>query len=121
MTVKSQENYCDYHNLKDVKKEIYFLFLCYSSFAKVRSRCELHMVADHLGFLHGECKSMVQGERCRDLQNMYPLLRSVSGGVQVLVLHVMDHIKQQGLEAVTGLRGDNVIYLFSNNHFLFSE
>lgn len=84
---------------------------CYSSFAKVRSRCELHMVADHLGFLHGECESMVQGERCRDLQNMYPLLRSVSGGVQVLVLHVMDHIKQQGLEAVTGLRGENVIFL----------
>uniref|UniRef100_A0A1B6HVB3 Cullin-2 n=1 Tax=Homalodisca liturata TaxID=320908 RepID=A0A1B6HVB3_9HEMI len=83
-------------------------FLHYSSYSKVRSRCELHMVADHLSFLHGECESMVQQERHSDLRNMYPLLRSVSGGVQVLITHVMNHIKQQGLEAVTGLRGDNV-------------
>lgn len=105
------------------EKDLFKIFFCYSSFAKVRSRCELHMVADHLGFLHGECKSMVQGERCRDLQNMYPLLRSVTGGVQVLVLHVMDHIKQQGLEAVTGLRGDNVIIFFQQlfSYILFSE
>uniref|UniRef100_A0A1B6LDY5 Cullin-2 n=1 Tax=Graphocephala atropunctata TaxID=36148 RepID=A0A1B6LDY5_9HEMI len=83
-------------------------FLHYSSYSKVRSRCELHMVADHLSFLHGECETMVQQERHSDLRNMYPLLRSVSGGVQVLITHVMNHIKQQGLEAVTGLRGDNV-------------
>ncbi|XP_054268118.1 cullin-2-like isoform X1 [Macrosteles quadrilineatus] len=83
-------------------------FLHYSSYSKVRSRCELHMVADHLSFLHGECEAMVQQERCKDLANMYPLLRSVPSGVQVLIAHVMNHIKQQGLEAVTGLRGDNV-------------
>lgn len=66
------------------------------------------MVADHLSFLHGECKAMVNQERKKDLANMYPLLRSISSGVSVLIGHVMDHIKQQGLEAVTGLRGDNV-------------
>ncbi|XP_075213693.1 cullin 2 [Lycorma delicatula] len=83
-------------------------FLHCSSYSKVRQRCELHMVADHLSFLHGECKAMVSQERRRDLANMYPLLRSITGGVSVLINHVMEHVKQQGLEAVTGLRGDNV-------------
>lgn len=83
-------------------------FLHYSSHSKVRQRCEQHMVADHLNFLHGECKPMVTQERRRDLANMYPLLRSVNNGVNVLITHVMEHIKQQGLEAVTELRGDNV-------------
>lgn len=83
-------------------------FLHCSSYSKVRQRCEQHMVADHLEFLHGECKAMVSQERRHDLANMYPLLRSVPSGVSVLINHVMEHVKQQGLEAVTGLRGDNV-------------
>lgn len=83
-------------------------FLSESSFPKVRTRCEQHMVADHLGFLHGECETMVTRERRKDLANMYTLLKSVNGGLAVLINHVRDHIKQQGLEAVTGLRGENV-------------
>uniref|UniRef100_A0A1B6DHH6 Cullin-2 n=1 Tax=Clastoptera arizonana TaxID=38151 RepID=A0A1B6DHH6_9HEMI len=83
-------------------------FLHSSSHVKVRNRCELHMVADHLEFLHGECKAMVIQERKKDLSNMYPLLKSIANGVNVLIDHVREHIKQQGLEAVTGLRGDNV-------------
>lgn len=69
------------------------------------------MVADHLAFLHGECEAMVAQERRKDLVNMYQLLRAVSGGMQVLVSHVMNHVKHQGLEAVTGLRGENVTYI----------
>ncbi|KAJ9598457.1 hypothetical protein L9F63_010853, partial [Diploptera punctata] len=83
-------------------------FLHPSSFSKVKARCEQHMVADHLAFLHGECKEMVQQERRKDLSNMYPLLRSVKDGIGVLILELLEHIKAQGLEAVTGLRGDNV-------------
>ncbi|XP_069703724.1 cullin-2 isoform X1 [Periplaneta americana] len=83
-------------------------FLHSSSFAKVKARCEQHMVADHLAFLHGECKAMVQQERRKDLSNMYPLLRSVKDGIGVLIAELFEHIKTQGLEAVTGLRGDNV-------------
>lgn len=66
------------------------------------------MVADHLNFLHGECETMVTRERRKDLANMYTLLKAVSGGLIVLISHVREHIKQQGLEAVTGLRGENV-------------
>lgn len=33
-----------------------------SSYPKVTQECEQRMVADHLQFLHGECKRMVQQE-----------------------------------------------------------
>lgn len=33
-----------------------------SSYPKVTQECEQRMVADHLQFLHGECKRMVQEE-----------------------------------------------------------
>jgi cullin 2 len=66
------------------------------------------MVADHLTFLHGECKAMVQEERRKDLSNMYPLLRSVKDGIGVLITKLHEHIKTQGLETVRGLKGDNV-------------
>jgi cullin 2 len=74
----------------------------------VKARCEQHMVADHLAFLHGECKAMVQEERCKDLSNMYPLLRSVKDGIGVLIDELLEHIKAQGLETVRGLKGDTV-------------
>ena len=66
------------------------------------------MVAAHLQFLHSECEAMVGEERRGDLHNMYPLLRAVSGGVSVLVHHMLEHIKAQGLRAVTGLPPDNM-------------
>lgn len=56
------------------------------------------MVAEHLQFLYSECTTMVQEERRKDLANMYPLLKSVSNGVTVLVDTVLDHIKSQGLQ-----------------------
>ena len=79
------------------------------------------MVADHLAFLHGECKAMVQQERRKDLSNMYPLLRSVKDGIGVLITELLEHIKSQGLEAVTGLRGDNVSKLSARNLLAFLE
>jgi cullin 2 len=85
-----------------------FSYPHFSSFDKVKARCEQHMVADHLAFLHGECKAMVREERRKDLSNMYPLLRSVKDGIGVLISELLEHIKAQGLETVRGLRGDNV-------------
>lgn len=82
-------------------------FLHMSSVLKVRQKCEKHMVAEHLHFLYSECNSMVQEERRKDLANMYPLLKSVSNGVSVLVETVLDHIRNQGLKAISNLRGDN--------------
>lgn len=38
-------------------------FLHPSSYTKVTRECEQRTVADHLQFLHGECKDMVQHER----------------------------------------------------------
>lgn len=83
-------------------------FLHYTSLLKVRQRCEQHMVAEHLSFLYSECSAMVRDERRKDLANMYPLLKSVSNGVSVLVETVLEHIRQQGLQAVSELRGDAV-------------
>lgn len=70
------------------------------------------MVADHLSTVHAETSSMVTAERTRDLSNMYTLLRPVPGGLSQLVHHLKDHIKQQGLQAITNLKGDNVSTIY---------
>lgn len=38
-------------------------FLHPSSYNKVTHECQQRMIADHLQFLHGECKDMVKQER----------------------------------------------------------
>ena len=38
-------------------------FLHPSSYSKVTKECEQRMIADHLQFLHGECREMVQKEK----------------------------------------------------------
>lgn len=83
-----------------------------SSYPKVTQECEERMVADHLQFLHGECKRMVQQERQRDLQHMYMLLKSIHNGLDALVLEVQQYITKIGLEAINSLRGENIPQLF---------
>lgn len=73
------------------------------------------MVSAHLGFLHGECQSMIQGERRADLRNMYPLLSAVPSGLPPMVHHMMEHIKQQGLRAISPLASENVSIFFTLN------
>ncbi|KAI5713274.1 hypothetical protein M8J76_000033 [Diaphorina citri] len=90
-------------------------FLHVSSYPKVKAKCEQHMVADHLNFLQGECVPMVAEERRHDLANMYPLLRSVREGINILIDAVRDHICKQGLEAISGLSGDNISTQFVEN------
>lgn len=96
-----------------------------SSYAKVTQECEQRMVADHLQFLHGECKQMVQQERKKDLQNMYTLLKPIHNGLGVLILEVQEHVKTKGLEAITNLKGENVPAQFVENmlqvHKKYSE
>ncbi|KAJ1522611.1 hypothetical protein ONE63_001789 [Megalurothrips usitatus] len=87
-------------------------FVHISTHAKVKAKCEQHMVADHLALLQSECHSMVVQERERDLALLYPLLRSVQGGISVLISEVMEHIKQKGTEAIAGIRGENYHVLF---------
>ena len=46
-------------------------FLHPSSYSKVTRECEQRMIADHLQFLHGECREMVSKEKrkgeCREI------------------------------------------------------
>ncbi|KAF2900626.1 hypothetical protein ILUMI_05565 [Ignelater luminosus] len=90
-------------------------FLHSSSFTKITQRCETHMVAEHLSFLYSECMNMVQGERRKDLSNMYNLLKSVQNAISVLVETVLEHIKTQGLVAINNLHGENVHINFVEN------
>ncbi|XP_063220208.1 cullin-2 isoform X2 [Bacillus rossius redtenbacheri] len=91
------------------------MFLHDSSLPKVRARFVQHMVTDHLAFLHGECRTMVQQEQCKNLRTMYLLLRLVDNGISVLVSELLEHIKAKGLEAVAGLKGENVYMQFIEN------
>lgn len=83
------------------------LVLC-SSHKRVVKEVQDRMVADHLATMHAETGTMVCSERTRDLSNMYTLLRPVPNGLSQLVHHLKEHIKQQGLQAVTNLKGDSV-------------
>ena len=42
-------------------------FLNPSSYAKVTHECQQRMIADHLQFLHGECRAMVHKEKRRGM------------------------------------------------------
>ena len=66
------------------------------------------MVGDHITFLHSECKPMVEKELKEDLANMYRLLKPIQGAQQVLLDEIQNHVKQQGLEAIAGLKGETV-------------
>lgn len=55
------------------------------------------MVIEHLSFLYSECKNMVEGERRKDLSNMYSLLKSVPNALTVLVDTMLQYIKSRGL------------------------
>ena len=83
-------------------------FLYPSSYTKVTFKCEQKMVGDHLQFLHSECKAMVEREAKADLANMYRLLKPIAGAQQVTLDEVQGHIKLQGLEAISGLKGESV-------------
>ena len=95
------------------KRSVKFLYP--SSHQKVTSECEQRMVGDHIEFLHGECKPMVERELRDDLANMYRLLKPISGAQKVLLDEVQNHIKNQGLEVVNDLKGDSIAPEFVEN------
>ena len=43
-----------------------------------------------------------------DLANMYRLLKPITSAQQTLLDEVQAHIKTQGLDAISGLKGDTV-------------
>ncbi|PVD30741.1 hypothetical protein C0Q70_10016 [Pomacea canaliculata] len=100
-------------------------FLHGSSYDKVTQECQQRLVADHLQFLHAECHEMVQLEKCKDLTNMYKLLKPIQGGLGLLVQEMEDHIRCTGLEAIKNLKGENIQVLFVDSmlevHSHFTE
>jgi len=75
---------------------------------QVRACCEDKMVAAHVDLLHSEAEMMIKNESRRDLALLYPLLRSLPGGLDPLVQHLTRHITLQGLQAIGPLQGENV-------------
>ena len=90
-------------------------YLYPSSYQKVTTECEQRMVGDHLPVLHSECKPMVAKEMRTDLANMYRLLKPISGAQQILLDEVQAHIKTQGLDAISGLKGESMSQQFVEN------
>ncbi|GFR87398.1 cullin-2-like [Elysia marginata] len=81
-------------------------FLHSTSYAKVTQEVQARMVGDVIGFLHDECKQMVEQEIRKDLQNLYKLLKPIHKGLEVLVKEVETYIKHQGMQSVESLKHD---------------
>lgn len=79
-----------------------------SSIPKLRQECELRMITDHLDFLHSDCQEMVSQEKRVDLHNMYTLLKPIPDGLKILIQAFLDHIKNEGIETISTLKGDTV-------------
>lgn len=83
-------------------------FVVNSTIPKLRQECELRMITDHLDFLHSDCKEMVSQEKRVDLHNMYVLLKPIPDGLKTLIQAFLDHIKNEGIETISTLKGDTV-------------
>lgn len=84
-----------------------------SSVTKLRKECEDRMITDHLEFLYSECKEMVSQEKRKDLKNMYTLLKPVPDGLKNLIQTFLDHIKNEGNETISTLKGENVSIIYT--------
>ncbi|KAL0279377.1 UNVERIFIED_CONTAM: hypothetical protein PYX00_000956 [Menopon gallinae] len=90
-------------------------FVHVTSYAKVKAECETHFVSDHLSVLHSECVQMVKEERKQDLKNLYSLLKGVPNGLPFLVDQFLQNVKNEGLNAISNLQGDNIHIQFVDN------
>ncbi|XP_037031220.1 cullin-2 [Bradysia coprophila] len=90
-------------------------YLHNSSISKLRKQCEERMITDHLDFLYSECKEMVSQEKRADLSNMYILLKPIPDGLKNLIQIFLDHIKNEGTETISTLKGENIHIQFVEN------
>jgi len=65
-------------------------------------------VSDHFNALQAECENVVKEERINDLRNIYPLLKPVPNGLQLLAEQFLNHVRTQGLQRISDLHGENV-------------
>lgn len=82
---------------------------------KVEAECHKCLVVDHLGMLHGECSNMVDGERRKDMADMYCLLRPLPSGLCVLAETFESYVKRVGLTAVSNLKTETAHLDFVEN------
>lgn len=91
-------------------------FLDSSSVTKLRKECEERFINDHLDFLYSECKEMVSQEKRKDLRNMYIILKPIPDRLKDLLKQTfLDHIKNEGIETISTLKGENIHIQFVEN------
>ncbi|XP_036321302.1 cullin-2 isoform X1 [Rhagoletis pomonella] len=91
-------------------------FLHTSSLSKLRKQCEDRFVNQRLDFLYSECKDMVSQEKRKDLRNMYIILKPIPDNLKgQLIQTFLDHIKNEGLETISTLSGENIHIQFVEN------
>ncbi|EDW49712.1 cullin-2 [Drosophila sechellia] len=91
-------------------------FLHVSSLPKLRKECEEKFINDRLGFIYSECREMVSEERRQDLRNMYVVLKPIPDNLKSeLITTFLDHIKSEGLQTVSALKGENIHIAFVEN------
>uniref|UniRef100_U5EWS4 Cullin-2 n=1 Tax=Corethrella appendiculata TaxID=1370023 RepID=U5EWS4_9DIPT len=90
-------------------------YLHISSIPKLRKECEERMITDHLDFLYSEINEMVSMEKQSDLRNLYTLLKPVPDALKTLIQTFLDHIKNEGIETISNLKGETVHIQFVEN------
>lgn len=87
--------------------------LIYSTVPKLVKQCEERFINDRLDFLYSECNRMVTQENCKDLRNLYIILKPIPDHLKgALIQTFLDHIRNEGLETIKNLSDDNIHILF---------
>lgn len=68
------------------------------------TECHRRLVADHLTIIHSECQAVVEGDRRKDMSNMYALLKPLPKGLSVLADIFEKHVRKVGLESIENLK-----------------
>lgn len=84
------------------------VYLHSSTHPKLRRKSEECMVLEHKDFLYSEVYEMVSQEKKSDLRNMYTLLQPIENGLTKLIATLNEHIKQEGMRILSGLKGENI-------------
>ncbi|XP_055540901.1 cullin-2 [Wyeomyia smithii] len=83
-------------------------YLHISSIPKLRKECEQRMISDHLEYLYSECNEMVSLEKRKDLRNLYTILKPNPDALKKLVQTFLEHIKSDGIQMLSTLKGELV-------------
>lgn len=88
-------------------------YLHISSIPKLRKVFEDNMITNHLDFLYSE--NFVASERKNDMRHLYILLKPIPDALKNLIQTFLDHIKNEGIEIISTLKGDQIHVQFVEN------